>query len=120
MGIEKKKGELMVILVVMMLMLGLKAKCYRGAVIVKSNATYECKSNGRLDDCRIAQDLELELDMLMINSNVFRVLQDSADDVYFTNDAGQVLCPKDKGKPKGKCLPENKGPVPDNGGTYHR
>ncbi|OMO97459.1 hypothetical protein CCACVL1_04556 [Corchorus capsularis] len=116
----------MVILVVMMLMLGLKAKCCRGAVIVKSNASYECTSNyGRLDDCRIAQDLELELDnldmLMMINSNVFRILQGSGDGVYYTNDAKQVLCPKDKGKPKGRCLPENNGnQVPDNRGIFHR
>ncbi|OMO50622.1 hypothetical protein COLO4_37977 [Corchorus olitorius] len=82
MGFEKKKGESglapLVALVMMILMLGLKATCCRGAhVLVKSNATYECKGgNGRLDGCRIAENLELEnLDFLMMSSNVFRILQ---------------------------------------------
>ncbi|WRX21910.1 hypothetical protein QQP08_014397 [Theobroma cacao] len=67
---QKKKGEIYLAFVLMIILL--KSNCCRAALLVKSNTTYQ--RNGRLDECRIAQDLELELD-LPISSNVIRILQ---------------------------------------------
>ena len=58
-------------LVVMMMIL-LKPNCGRAAAVLKSNTTYQC--NGLLNECRIEEDLESELDFLM-DSNVIRILQ---------------------------------------------
>ncbi|MFQ6660201.1 hypothetical protein Gotur_028805, partial [Gossypium turneri] len=70
---KKKMGfrELCVGLVMMMILL--KPISGRDAVLVlRSNATYQC--NGLLGDCGIREELESELDLLMIDSTVIRIL----------------------------------------------
>ncbi|OMO50626.1 hypothetical protein COLO4_37976 [Corchorus olitorius] len=125
--LQKKNGELGLALValVMILMLGLEGKCCRAAVLVKSNATYECKSNGRLDDCRIEEDLELELDNFdfLTTSTVFRILQGGSGNqiTATTNSANQHLCQGLKGKPYDQCIAKLNGKkVPENCSTYNK
>ncbi|OMO97458.1 hypothetical protein CCACVL1_04555 [Corchorus capsularis] len=124
---QKKNGELGLALVVlvMILMVGLEAKCCRAAILVKSNATYECKSNGRLEDCRIEEDLELELDNFdfLTTWNVFRILQDGKDNHITgnTNNANQHLCQGLKGEPYDQCIAKLNGKkVPEHCSTYNK
>ena len=70
MGFQKRKGDFLLAFVVMIILL--KTNCCRAALLVKSNTTYQC--NGRLEEYRIAEDVELELGLVM-NSNVIRILQ---------------------------------------------
>ncbi|TYJ27702.1 hypothetical protein E1A91_A07G206300v1 [Gossypium mustelinum] len=58
----------------MMMMILLKPISGRDAVLVlRSNATYQC--NGLLGGCGIQEELESELDLLMIDSTVIRILK---------------------------------------------
>ncbi|KAH1129372.1 hypothetical protein J1N35_000750 [Gossypium stocksii] len=64
----------------MMMMILLKPIRGRDAVLVlSSNATYQC--NGLLGGCGIREELESELDLLMIDSTVIRILQGGSDPV---------------------------------------
>ncbi|KAH1129373.1 hypothetical protein J1N35_000751 [Gossypium stocksii] len=58
----------------MMMMILLKPISGRDAVLVlRSNATYQC--NGLLGGCGIQEELESDLDLLMIDSTVIRILK---------------------------------------------
>ncbi|MBA0758267.1 hypothetical protein Gotri_021278, partial [Gossypium trilobum] len=71
--------ELCVGLVMMMILL--KPISGRDAVLVlRSNATYQC--NGFLGGCGIREELESELDLMMIDSSVIRILQGVKIDVH--------------------------------------
>ncbi|KAG6682779.1 hypothetical protein I3843_03G116400 [Carya illinoinensis] len=59
-------------LLMMMIMMLLNAYCCGASVLVKSNTSFRC-SDGRLDECLIEEDLELELGFLM-NPYVSRIL----------------------------------------------
>ncbi|EOY17500.1 hypothetical protein QQP08_023073 [Theobroma cacao] len=90
---QKKKGEISLAFVLMIVLL--ETNTCRAALIVKRNPSYQ--RNGRLDHYRIAEDLELELDLL-VSSNFIRILADDGKpvDIYATLDSGhqaQKNCP---------------------------
>ncbi|KAG6660677.1 hypothetical protein CIPAW_03G121500 [Carya illinoinensis] len=58
----------------MMIMMLLDAYCCGASVLAKTNTSFRC-SSGRLDECLIEEDLELELGFLM-NPYVSRILAD--------------------------------------------
>ncbi|KAG6721557.1 hypothetical protein I3842_03G117200 [Carya illinoinensis] len=60
-------------LMMMMIMMLLNAYCCGASVLAKSNTSFRC-SSGRLDECLIEEDLELELGFLM-NPHVSRILE---------------------------------------------
>jgi hypothetical protein len=96
--------------------------CAAAAVLVKSNTTFRC--DGRLDECLIEDDLELEF---LMNPYVSRVLADPppkhpSPGAGDPNHAPFEPCagPKDA---YGKCIanykpPNNNGCVPKN--KYHK
>ncbi|KAG6660679.1 hypothetical protein CIPAW_03G121700 [Carya illinoinensis] len=61
---------LSMLLMMMMSMMLLNAYCCGAAVLAKSNTSFRCTS-GRLDECLIEEDLELEL---LMNPYVSRIL----------------------------------------------
>ncbi|MBA0671057.1 hypothetical protein Goklo_029360, partial [Gossypium klotzschianum] len=98
--------ELCVGLVMMMILL--KPISGRDAVLVlRSNATYQC--NGLLGGCGIREELESELDLLMIDSTVIRILGDVKLEIHDTLKKGKQAVPC--GPNYSKCLPP---PKPDN------
>ncbi|TYI20100.1 hypothetical protein ES332_A07G212100v1 [Gossypium tomentosum] len=71
---KKKMGFRELCVGLMMMMILLKPISGRDAVLVlRSNATYQC--NGLLGGCVIREELESELDLLMIDSTVIRILK---------------------------------------------
>ncbi|KAB1668796.1 hypothetical protein [Gossypium barbadense] len=96
-----------------MMMVLLKPISGRDSVLVlRSNATYQC--NGFLGGCGIREELESELDLLMIDSTVIRILgvDKTVGKIYstLTKDKPAVK-QKDCGPTYSKCLPP---PNPDN------
>ena len=73
----------------MLIVLLLNAYCCGAAVIVKSNTTVHC--NGRLDECLIEDDLELEF---LINPYISRVLADAPSQYNPAADNNGDSCPK--------------------------
>ena len=64
------------------------------AILLKRKTTYKC--NGLLNECRIGEDLESELDFLM-DSNVIRILQATnngklSSNALTANQAAQENC----------------------------
>ncbi|PPD67061.1 hypothetical protein GOBAR_DD36061 [Gossypium barbadense] len=81
----------------MMMMILLKPISGRDAVLVlRSNATYQC--NGLLGGCVIREELESELDLLMIDSTVIRILQQGSGHISIealnANKAAAKPCPE--------------------------
>ncbi|MBA0670776.1 hypothetical protein Goklo_029273, partial [Gossypium klotzschianum] len=103
--------ELCVGLVMMIL---LKPISGRDAVLVlRSNATYQC--NGLLGGCGIREELESELDLLMIDSTVIRILGSVKNDIYHTLTGGKpAISQKNCGPSYSNCLPP---PKPDKHNT---
>ncbi|KAG2716234.1 hypothetical protein I3760_03G114400 [Carya illinoinensis] len=64
----------LILAMLMMIMMLLDAYCCGASVLAKSNTSFRC-SDGRLDECLIEEDLELELGFLM-NPYVSRILAD--------------------------------------------
>ncbi|KAF5480600.1 hypothetical protein F2P56_001336 [Juglans regia] len=64
------------LLLMMMITMLLNTYCCNAAVLAKSNTSFRC-SDGRLHECLIEEDLELELGFL-INPYVSRILGTSA------------------------------------------
>ncbi|KAF5480599.1 hypothetical protein F2P56_001335 [Juglans regia] len=64
-----------ILAMLMMIMMLLNAYCCGASVLAKSNTSFRC-SSGRLDECLIEEDLELELGFLM-NPYVSRILAGS-------------------------------------------
>nr|KJB10604.1 hypothetical protein B456_001G210900 [Gossypium raimondii] len=107
--------ELCVGLVMMMILL--KPISGRDAVLVlRSNATYQC--NGLLGGCGIREELESELDLLMIDSTVIRILGDVKNVgkiAYGTLTKGKpAISQKNCGPSYSNCLPP---PKPDKHNT---
>ncbi|GMY12870.1 hypothetical protein FCV25MIE_08109 [Fagus crenata] len=71
MEVKYAKGGTYPLALFVMLMLLLNAYCCDATVLVKSNTTVRC--DGRLDECLIEDDLELEL---VINPYISRMLYD--------------------------------------------
>ena len=76
MEVKNAKGGTYPLALFVMLMLLLNAYCCDAAVLVKSNTTVRC--NGRLDECLIEDDLELEF---LINPYISRVLAGTGESV---------------------------------------
>ena len=87
MEVKKAQGGTYPLALFVMLMLLLNAYCSDAAVLVKSNTTVRC--DGRLDECLIEDDLELEF---LINPYISRVLAGTGKSV------GEIDAKKDSGK----------------------
>ncbi|KAK5819812.1 hypothetical protein PVK06_024838 [Gossypium arboreum] len=95
----------------MMMMIILKPISGRDAVLIlRSNATYQC--NGFLGGCGIREELESELDLLMIDSTVIRILQQGSGHISInTLTKGKpAVNQKGCGPSYGNCIPK---PKPD-------
>ncbi|WRX21805.1 hypothetical protein QQP08_014292 [Theobroma cacao] len=82
----------------------------------KSNTTFRC--SGRLNDCLIAEDMELEL---LMDSHISRMLigANGKATIDFTNVAHKTV-PCGPGKQYGPCINPKQKKVPNNCGTYNR
>ncbi|TYH10896.1 hypothetical protein ES288_A07G214300v1 [Gossypium darwinii] len=94
---KKKMGFRELCVGLMMMMILLKPISGRDAVLVlRSNATYQC--NGLLGGCVIREELESELDLLMIDSTVIRILQQGSGHISIealnANKAAAKPCPE--------------------------
>ncbi|PPS12381.1 hypothetical protein GOBAR_AA08260 [Gossypium barbadense] len=108
----------------MMMMILLKPISGRDAVLVlRSNATYQC--NGLLGGCVIREELESELDLLMIDSTVIRILQQGSGHISIealnANKAAAKPCPENYSN----CITKSKSdsdvdqPIYDNKRPMH-
>ncbi|KAG6682775.1 hypothetical protein I3843_03G116800 [Carya illinoinensis] len=89
------KGGIHTPALILAMMMILNAYCCSAAVLAESNSRFRC-SSGRLDECLIEEDLELELGFLM-NPYVSRILAKTG-----TGNAGnadQPVFPGPCGKP---------------------
>ena len=98
MEVKNAKGGTYPLALFVMLMLLLNAYCCDAAVLVKSNTTIRC--DGRLDECLIEDDLELEF---LVNPYISRVLAGTGRSVgefddEKVNPACHVSCTTDKTK----------------------
>ncbi|KAG6660682.1 hypothetical protein CIPAW_03G122000 [Carya illinoinensis] len=84
-------------LLLLMIMMLLNAYCCSPAVLAKSNTSFRC-SDGRLDECLIEEDLELELGFLM-NPYVSRILDGVQKGTSGTGDPNHPAA-KTCGKPQ--------------------
>uniref|UniRef100_A0A2N9FIM5 Uncharacterized protein n=1 Tax=Fagus sylvatica TaxID=28930 RepID=A0A2N9FIM5_FAGSY len=91
MEVKNAKGGTypLALMFVMLIVLLLNAYCCGAAVIVKSNTTVHC--NGRLDECLIEDDLELEF---LINPYISRVLADAPSQYNPAADNSGNACQK--------------------------
>ncbi|KAK8517794.1 hypothetical protein V6N13_127948 [Hibiscus sabdariffa] len=107
--------------VTMMILLKLISGSDAVLILESNTTTYRC--NGLLDDCRVGDELQSELDFLMQESTVIRILQ-------FTNDGHPSIealtadkpvqnscevhknCPAKGGKPKCKNIFACRGILP--------
>ncbi|KAB1218855.1 hypothetical protein CJ030_MR3G018268 [Morella rubra] len=75
MEVQNKKGGILLnhlaLFLVMLILLDSSFSC-GAAVLVKSNSSFRC--DGRLEECMIAEDLELDF---LMNPYVSRILQSS-------------------------------------------
>ncbi|KAJ9173180.1 hypothetical protein P3X46_016343 [Hevea brasiliensis] len=73
----------------------------RAAFLQKSNATFRCE-DGHLDDCLIADDLELEV---LMDSYITRILGDTDDPPFsdFTSYPSETAACKKKGTSYTSC-----------------
>ena len=71
MEVKKEQRGIYPLAIVFVMLVLLNAYCCGAAVLVKSNTTARC--NGRLDECLIEDDLELEL---LTNPYISRMLSD--------------------------------------------
>ncbi|KAB1211538.1 hypothetical protein CJ030_MR6G013280 [Morella rubra] len=71
MEVHKKKGGILLLyhLAFLVMLILLDSYCCGAAVLVKSNSSFRC--DGRLDECLIEEDLELEF---LMNPYVSRIL----------------------------------------------
>ncbi|KAG2716235.1 hypothetical protein I3760_03G114500 [Carya illinoinensis] len=83
-------------LMMMMIMMLLNAYCCGASVLVKSNTSFRC-SEGRLDECLIEEDLELELEFLM-NPYVSRILANGKSQPN-SSDPDKPIYPEPCGSP---------------------
>ncbi|GMY12869.1 hypothetical protein FCV25MIE_08111 [Fagus crenata] len=108
MEVKKAKGGTYPLALFVMLMLLLNAYCSDAAVLVKSNTTVRC--DGRLDECLIEDDLELEF---LINPYISRVLAGTGKSVVEIDakkDSGKTCgtgCTDDAGHPCRPCSDAN-------------
>ncbi|XVE72331.1 hypothetical protein DITRI_Ditri11bG0031100 [Diplodiscus trichospermus] len=108
MAFQKRKGDFLLAFAVMIILL--EANGCRAALLVKSNTTYHC--NGRLDECRIAADVELEFGLVM-NANIIRILQGGSNlhPGVAANNPHKPAFPC-KNQPNSNCIANGDSPPP--------
>ncbi|KAG8489375.1 hypothetical protein CXB51_017497 [Gossypium anomalum] len=107
---QKKMGFRELCAGLMMMMILLKPISGRDAVLVlRSNATYQC--NGLLGGCGIGEELESELDLLMIDSTVIRILQQGSGHISIEALDGEKPAAQPCPINYSNCIPK---PKPDN------
>ncbi|XP_021297630.1 uncharacterized protein LOC110426674 [Herrania umbratica] len=114
MRVDREGGLFSLALFVMLMLFEANGGRAAEMLMEKSNTTFRC--SGRLDDCRIAEDMELEL---LMDSHISRMLigSDGKAVIGFTNVAGKII-PCGPGTQYGPCVKGKK--VPKNCSTFNR
>lgn len=89
MEVKKEQRGIYPLAIVFVMLILLNAYCCGAAVLIKSNTTVRC--NGRLDECLIEDDLELEL---LMNPYISRMLPGTSSHagVNAVNNANSAAC----------------------------
>ncbi|XVF14433.1 hypothetical protein REPUB_Repub09cG0059400 [Reevesia pubescens] len=115
MRVVRDGGGILVFVMLMLMMFN--TNCCRAAVLIKekSNGSFRC--SGHLDDCLIAEDMELEL---LMDSYINRMLIDGIKKPVTDIPKNAKTTPKPcgNGHQYGPCMGDKK--VPANCGAYTR